>query len=175
MYSAVISVFAEQAKDSLEELSKYIIAHHGSVLDSSLKDVDGDSATIYILFATNAPHLMFQSIESWAIEGEPIPPELHSIYFEEAVYYIHAVPDNMSMDDIMKMLNFAINLGCVGRIRDNRLRSMVMGGQPVSDANQEILYSKDAMVQAINILSQRVLGTELLSNNNKEEVKWPVH
>ncbi|UTQ72658.1 hypothetical protein [Escherichia phage A221] len=115
-------------------------------------------------------------IEEYAGGGIKIPDELVDVYFEGSIYYIHAMPKDVTIEQMMYILNIALNTACINRTNYNNLRNMYLTDRHNDASSLVETMSLKSIQEAVNILSQKVMGVELLTTiNNKEEVKWPVH
>lgn len=174
MFTVSITVQADKNDKTVGELSEYFNNNGGCVINVATKDEE-DYFGLQFMVTHPEPEALFNKIESICVGGDAPPATTGYVYWEEAVYYIHACPDKIAPEQIMKLLNFSLNAGCVARVQQSRLRNTVMFGEDDTKP-QPIITDTQALIQAINILSKKVLGTELLTTlNNKEEVKWPVH
>lgn len=174
MFTVSITLQAEPSDKIIGELSSYF-ASLGACIINVAKKEEEDYFGLQFMVTHAEPELMFQKIESICSGGINAPDCSSVVYWEEAIYYIHASPKDVSHDQIMKILNFALNAQCVARVQHSRLRQTVLYGSEEDSDSTPVLDSQ-AVIQAVNILSKKLMGVELLTMiNNKEEVKWPVH
>ena len=172
MFTINISISAENLQTSVSNFIEHMKPLGHVVLNCKL-DVEGGVAEM--LFTTPSPTDAFALIERWASEDIPVPAPLQDIYFSETIYSLHTMPKDVSQADIVRLINHNINFGCIVRRDNYRLRNHFLydNQNQLDDAS---LLSIKTMQEAINILSKKVLGAELLTTINKqEEVKWPVH
>lgn len=172
MFTINISISADNLESSVGNFIEHMKPLGHVILNCTL-DVEGGVAEM--LFTTPSPTDAFVLIERWASEDIPVPAPLQDIYFSETIYSLHAIPKDVSQADIVRLINHNINFGCIVRRDNYRLRNHMlnMDAPEVPDISPRSLRS---IQEAINILSDKVLGTELLTTINKqEEVKWPVH
>lgn len=172
MFTINISISADNLESSVGNFIEHMKPLGHVILNCTL-DVEGGVAEM--LFTTPSPTDAFVLIERWASEDIPVPAPLQDIYFSETIYSLHTMPKDVSQADIVRLINHNINFGCIVRRDNYRLRNHMlnMDASEVPDISPRSLRS---IQEAINILSNKVLGTELLTTINKqEEVKWPVH
>lgn len=177
MFTITISYFAESQKRSARWFEKHLRDNGCQVLETVVGTPNDMGATVTHRAMTPVPEAIFKMLEGYASQGIVIPKELRNIYFEECVYFINAVPEDISPADVMALINFSINASCVNRTNISRLRNMYLSDRETPQMGQELnMVTVDAIRSAVNILSQKVMGTDLLLSINKnEEVKWPVH
>lgn len=173
MFTINISIAAERNIDkSTANFVEYMKTLGHPVLNVA---IDKESQVAEMLFTTNSPSEVFMMIEQFACEQTPPPESLSDIYFSETIYSIHAVPADAKAEDIVRLLNHNINFGCINRRDTYRVRNFIMMDEE-SGGDINVPETFKALQSAINILSKKVMGTELLTVvNNQEEVKWPVH
>ncbi|BAN78386.1 hypothetical protein P748_gp036 [Klebsiella phage 0507-KN2-1] len=172
MFTINISISADNLESSVSNFIEHMKPLGHVILNCTL-DVEGGVAEM--LFTTPSPTDAFVLIERWASEDIPVPAPLQDIYFSETIYSLHTMPKDVSQADIVRLINHNMNFGCIVRRDNYRLRNHMlnMGAPEVPDISPRSLRF---IQEAINILSNKVLGTELLTTINKqEEVKWPVH
>lgn len=172
MFTINISISADNLESSVGNFIEHMKPLGHVILNCKL-DVEGGVAEM--LFTTPSPTDAFALIERLASEEMPVPAPLQDIYFSETIYSLHSMPKDVSQADIVRLINHNINFGCVVRRDNYRLRNHFLydNQNQVDDIS---LLSIKTMQEAINILSKKVLGAELLTTINKqEEVKWPVH
>ncbi|AUG88086.1 hypothetical protein RCIP0012_00113 [Klebsiella phage RCIP0012] len=172
MFTINISISADNLESSVSNFIEYMKPFGHVILNCKL-DVEGGVAEM--LFTTPSPTEAFVLIERLTSEDIPVPEPLQDIYFSETIYSLHTIPPDVSQEDIVRLINHNINFGCIVRRDNYRLRNHMlnMNAPEVPDISPRSLRS---IQEAINILSNKVLGTELLTMINKqEEVKWPVH
>lgn len=172
MFTINISISADNLESSVGNFIEHMKPLGHVILNCTL-DVEGGVAEM--LFTTPSPTDAFVLIERWASEDIPVPAPLQDIYFSETIYSLHSMPKDVSQADIVRLINHNMNFGCIVRRDNYRLRNHMlnMGAPEVPDISPRSLRS---IQEAINILSKKVLGAELLTTINKqEEVKWPVH
>ncbi|YP_009948844.1 hypothetical protein HYQ25_gp043 [Salmonella phage Se-B] len=176
MFTVVVSYYAEHAPHMAENFAEFIKPGGHVVIATNFKKEPDGAATVTQHITTPEPETLFKRIEDFAFGGEEIPESLQHIYFEDAIYYVHAIPKDVTTEQMMYILNIALNVSCVNRAQHNRLRNMYLTERGGSEINDEKLPSIMAIHEAINILSKKVLGTDLLITINKqEETKWPIH
>lgn len=172
MFTINVSITADDIKASAANLVEHFKDKGYAILNMTL-DEEADVAEM--LFTTHSPTEVFLLIEQYAAEDIPVPESLSNIYFSETVYSIHAVPANVSAEELIRLINHNVNFGCIVRRDNYRLRNTVFQETDGDDARLSE-HTIKVMQEAINVLSKKVLGTELLTLINKqEEVKWPVH
>lgn len=173
MFTINVSIAAENLERSVSSFIEHMKSKGHSILNCNL---DKEAGVSEMLFTTPNPTEVFIMIEQLAAEDIPVPSALQDIYFSETVYSIHAVAPDAPMEDLLRLINHNINFGCILRRDNYRLRNHVVGIEDSEVVPVMSGGSMKALQDAINILSKRVLGTELLSVINKqEEVKWPIH
>lgn len=180
MFTVVVSYHAENAAQASSKFAEHIIGGGHNVFlteyNRPVKPGDGLSATVTHKIAGEQPESLFRMIEEYAGGGIKIPDELVDVYFEGSIYYIHAMPKDVTIEQMMYILNIALNTACINRTNYNNLRNMYLTDRHNDDASLVETMSLKSIQEAVNILSQKVMGVELLTTiNNKEEVKWPVH
>ena len=180
MFTVVVSYHAENAAQASSKFAEHIIGGGHNVFLTEytrpVKPGDGLSATVTHKIASEQPESLFRMIEEYAGGGTKIPDELVDVYFEGSIYYIHAMPKDVTIEQMMYILNIALNTACINRTNYNNLRNMYLTDRHNDDASLVETMSLKSIQEAVNILSQKVMGVELLTTiNNKEEVKWPVH
>lgn len=173
MFTVSITLQAEKSDKIIGELSSYFSSLGACVINVATKDEE-DYFGLQFMVTHPEPEDLFGEIETICIGGER-PFTSSEAYWEEAIYFIHASPVDITTEQIMKLVNYALNAQCVSRVQHSRLRNTVLYGRDGEDNPQQPMDIA-AITEAINILSKKVLGAELLTTiNNKEEVKWPVH
>lgn len=180
MFTVVVSYHAENAYNASDSFAKHIKGGGHNVFlteySRAVKTGDGLAATVTQKIASEQPESLFRMIEEYASGGVEIPDELVDVYFEGAIYYIHAIPKDVTTEQMMYILNIALNAACINRTNYNNLRNMYLTDRHNEAASPVEMMSLKSIQEAVNILSQKVMGVELLTTiNNKEEVKWPVH
>ncbi|AHZ60218.1 hypothetical protein HQ81_0017 [Dickeya phage phiDP23.1] len=180
MFTVVVSYHAENAADASAKFAEHIRGGGHNVFLTEytrpVKPGDGLSATVTHKITSKEPESLFNRMEEYASGGVEIPDELVDVYFEGLIYYIHAMPKDVTNEQMMYILNIALNAACINRTNYNNLRNMYLTDRH-NDAGPTVeMLSLRSIQEAVNILSNKVLGVELLTTiNNKEEVKWPVH
>lgn len=181
MFTVVVSYHADSAANASANFARHIQEGGHNVFNTvySRHVTPGDdlSATVTHKITSNEPESLFKRLEEYAGGGIEIPEELYNIYFEGIIYYIHAIPPDVTMKQMAYLLNIALNCACINRTNYNNLRNMYLTDRHNSNATSPVeMMSLKSIQEAVNILSNKVLGVELLTTiNNKEEVKWPVH
>lgn len=184
MYTVSVSLHLEASgtdvNKALADFAKYFAARGHNVINTQKSSHDEDTVQVTFRVASKEPHMMFKQVETWASEGEDIPEELQAFYFDEAVYHIIAVPDQVTVVEMVEIMNFVMNAACVNRVQTSRLRNMYLADREgevlVGEAEIRRFNQMNTIHQAINILSQKVLGADLIKLiQDKEEVTWPVH
>lgn len=176
MFTVVVSYWADDHQVMAENFAKYIKKGNHHVISTQFSDEEKGSATVTHMVTSEQPETLFTHLENFAQEGLEQPPELSGIFFGECIYYVHAMPVNVTTEQLMYILNVALNNSCVTRTQHVRLRNMYLHERGEGSPDSIPVYDTQAIIQAVNILSKKVLGTELLTTINKqEEVKWPVH
>lgn len=179
MFTVVVSYHAERAYDMAVNFADNIKGGDHIVVATKFSEEvtagDDKSATVTQHITSKTPETLFRFVEEMAQGGLVIPEELQDIYFEGAVYYIHAIPKDVTIEQMTYVLNIALNCACINRVNYNNMRNMYLTDRQVAQAPVNPMSLK-SIQDAINILSNKVLGAELLTTiNDKEEVKWPVH
>lgn len=186
MFTVSVSLFLDvegedvNPKRAIADFTEYVSKGGHNVINT--KHDMGNDGTDQVTFriASKEPHVLFKEIETWANQGEDIPECLQNFFFEETVYHIIAIPEEVSVVELVEIINFTMNAACVNRTQCARLRNMYLADREgeVLMKNSEIraFNERNAVHQAINILSQKLMGTDILKIiNQKEEVTWPVH
>lgn len=177
MYTLALSYFAENPEQSAEAFSEYVKTIGCHVTATSYSPNRNDlGGGVQQMVSSNDLSTLIKNLEQFANSGEVVPEELQSIYFEECIYYLHAVPKDIGPEDVITFISHVMNVNCINRVQANRLRNLCMSEREVSPQERIDAISLASIREAINILSTKVLGQELLTTINKqEEVKWPVH
>lgn len=178
--SLCIAIQDNNVSKAIVDFSKYFATLGHNTINVQREPYNEETEQVTFLIASKEPHVMFKQLETWANDGEDIPAELQDFYFDESVYHIIAVPETISVVEMVEIMNFVMNAACVNRVQTARLRNMYLADREgeVLMKNSEIRHfnEQSAMRQAINILSQKLMGTDILKIiNQKEEVTWPVH
>lgn len=180
MFTVVVSYHADNASNASANFARHIKeSGHNVFLTEYSRPVtpgDGLAATVTHKITSNEPESLFKRLEEYAGGGVEIPEELYDVYFEGIIYYIHAIPNDVTMEQMMYILNIALNCACINRTNYNNMRNMYLTDRHNDAASTVEMLSLRSIQEAVNILSNKVMGVELLTTiNNKEEVKWPVH
>ena len=180
MFTVVVSYHAENAAEASVKFAEHIKGggHNVFLTEYSrpIKPGDGLSATVTHKVASEQPESLFSRMEEYASGGVDIPVELGDVYFEGMIYYIHAIPKDVTAEQLMYILNIVLNASCINRMNYQNLRNMYLTDRHNDAAPTVEMMSLKSIQEAVNILSNKVMGVELLTTiNNKEEVKWPVH
>ncbi|WPJ72145.1 hypothetical protein DEEACLCL_00128 [Salmonella phage CRW-SP2] len=178
--SLCIAIQDNNVSKAIVDFSKYFANLGHNTINVARAPYNDETEQVTFRIVSKEPHVMFKQLETWANEGEDIPAELQDFYFDEAVYCIIAVPKEVTVVELVEIINFVMNAACLNRMQTSRLRNMYLADREgevlINNAEIRHFNEQSAMRQAINILSQKLMGTDILKIiNQKEEVSWPVH
>lgn len=172
MVTIALAFYAEN-KTAYENFQAWLLGYGETVVNNMGGPKENGSYEIFAL--SENPHRIFGLIEEWA-EGISIPSELQDIHWETSAYWVHGIGAKTTRDTILELINFNVINACTMRSRLNRMRFELLDMQTAPSAPEPDQFDKQRIIEAINIISQKVLGQEILTIVNKqEEVKWPVH